>query len=113
MRTMKLLDVVVEMMPMEKLGELVRVNGNVPCAIKLAAHSALNQRQAFRRRWTVKPNANFAGVRIDPELFDLRVCFEQPGHSRINRWRIHPIAPGPESSFPMPRTLLGVCQAAQ
>jgi hypothetical protein len=85
MRTMKLLDMVVEMMSMEKLGELVRVNGNVPCAIKLAAHSALNLRQAFWRRWTVKPNANFAGVRIEPELFHLRLCFEQPPHSRINR----------------------------
>jgi hypothetical protein len=85
MWAMKLRDVVIETMSMEKRRVPVRIDRNVPLAFKLSAHCALNPHQPFWRRQFVKPDADFAGVGVDPELFDLRLLFEKPRHSRINK----------------------------
>ena len=84
MRPMEFRDVIVDVMFVEKWGVISCVQRNVPLAIEFTADNALNPFQAFRRRRTVKAHADFSGMGVEPELFDLRFFCEKPRHSRIN-----------------------------
>lgn len=81
---MKFRDVIVDTMFVEKWSVISCVQRNVPLAIEFAADNALDPFQAFWRRRTVKADADFPGVSVEPELFDLRFFREKPRHSQIN-----------------------------
>jgi hypothetical protein len=92
MRPMKLRDVFVDAMPMEKGRDRSPIHRNLPLAIKLPAHLGLEPLQELLRRRAVKSDVDLAGVRIDPELLHLWFLRKDSRHARINvvvRSRFH------------------------